>query len=239
MVRKLHTVAVDDDEMFLSSLQQLSKKSPFVDIAHTFTRPAEFLAQAHLLNFDLCLLDINMPGLEGTTVAQVLGKKPVIFISGTDHKFRDALNISPIDIVPKPVMQDRLFKAFEKAHDLLATKKEFELFNVAESKRKVKIRLADILLVSTDEVDPRNKQVWLKGGEQYTIMNCKIEHLTNNSPTLIQVSKSHAVSLEAVHEAEFDLLTLKDIKTEDGRPKQVTLGAAYRTKFKERMFYKW
>ena len=237
MIKKLQAVAVDDNPEFLSLLLQLCKESPLVEVVHSFTDPTEFLRQAPNLEFDLCLLDIQMPVMDGTTLAQVLDCKPVIFISGIDHKFRDALNISPIDIVPKPMMKDRLYKAFRKAHDLLIEKKEFELFNVAESSKKVKVRLADILLVSTDEIDPRNKQVWLKGGEKYTLMNCKIERLVANSPSLVQVNKSQAVSLEAVKEVEFDLLTLNGVAADDGRPKQVTLGTVYRAKFKERMLY--
>jgi len=237
MVKKLITVAVDDDEAFISDLLQLCKDSPFIEIAYTFNNPHEFLSKAPLINFDLCLLDIQMPGMDGTTLAQVLNKKPVIFISGTDYKFRDALNLSPIDIVPKPVLKDRLYKAFEKAYNLLAEKKEYALFNVAESKRKVKLRMSEIMLISTDEVDPRNKLVWMKNGDMFTLMNYKMQHLTESSPFLIQVNKAQAVALEAVNEVEYDLLTLKGINADNGKPKQITLGAAFRSKFKERMFY--
>lgn len=237
MLNKLITIAVDDDPNILSTLVELSKPSPLIEIAHTFTNPAEFLAKAPSLKFDLCLLDIQMPQMEGLTLAQILKNKPVIFISGSDDKFREALNLSPVDIVPKPIFKDRLYKAFEKAHNLLVESKEYELFNVAESNKKISIRLPDIMLVTTDDVDPRHKLVWLRNGEKYTLMNCKLEHLTGNSKTLVQVNRAEAVSLEAVHEVEHDLITLKGILTEDGRSKQITLGQAFKQKFKERMFF--
>ncbi|HXP52816.1 MAG TPA: response regulator [Bacteroidia bacterium] len=237
MLKKLRAVAVDDNKAVLSTLTQMCKESALVELVNTFTNPNEFLEQAPMLEFDLCLLDIEMPQMEGTTLAQILGNKPIIFISGSDEKFRDALNLSPVDIVPKPIMKDRLNKAFEKACNLFAEKKEYELFNVAESNKKVKIRLGDIMLITTDDVDPRHKQAWMKNGEKYTLMNCKIEHLTANSPSLVQVNRAEAVSLEAVHEVEHDLITLKGVLAENGRPKQVTLGVAFKKKFKERMFY--
>jgi hypothetical protein len=68
-------------------------------------------------------------------------------------------------------------------------------------------------------------------------MNYNIEHLTSNSPSLVQVNRGEAVSLEAVHEVEHDLITLKGILSECGKPKQITLGAAFKDKFRERMFY--
>lgn len=237
MIKKLRAIAVDDNAGILSTLQQMCKESPTVELVKTFTNPQDFLEEAPVLEFDLCLLDIQMPQMEGTTLAQVISNKPIIFISGSDEKFRDALNLSPIDIVPKPILKDRLYKAFEKAFNMYSEKKEYELFNVAESSRKVKIRLQDIMLITTDDVDPRHKQAWMRSGEKYTLMNCKIEHLTANSPILVQVNRAEAVSLEAVHEVEHDLITLKGIIAENGRPKQVTLGAAFKKKFKERMFF--
>lgn len=238
MPTKLKAIAVDDDNNTLSTLNQMCKESALVELVSTFTNPDEFLSKAPSLDFDLCMLDIEMPQMEGIVLAQLLKNKPVIFITGSDHKFREALNISPIDIVPKPILKDRLFKAFEKAFSLLAKKKEFELFNVAESAKKMKIRLPDIMLVTTDEVDPRHKVAWMRNGDKYTLMNCKLEHLVDNSPALIQVNKSEAVSLDAVHEVEHDLITLKGIVTKDNRPMQVTLSRVFQAKFKERMFYK-
>jgi len=237
MLNKLKIIAVDDSEMVLMLLEQMCKESPIVDIVRTFIDSVDFLAQAPTLEFDLCLLDINMPGMDGITLAQLLKNKPVIFIDGTDYTFKNALDLSPIDIVPKPIIQERLNKAFEKAYSLLACKREYGLFNVAESKKKVKIHLIDIMLITTDDVDPRHKLAWMRNGEKYTLMNYSIEHLTSNSSALVQVNKGEAVSMEAVHEVEHDQITLKGILSESGMPKQVTLGNAFKEKFRERMFY--
>lgn len=77
----------------------------------------------------------------------------------------------------------------------------------------------------------------MRGGGKYTLMNIKLEHLVQNSPTLVQVNRAAAVSLEAVHEVEYDLITLKDIVNESGQQMQVTLGSAFKSKFKERMYF--
>ena len=237
MSLKLKAIAVDDNPGVLATLQEMCKDSPFVEIVGTFTDPRKFLLKAPSLEFDICFLDIQMPEMEGTTLAQILKNKPVIFISGSDDKFRDALNLSPIDIVPKPILKDRLFKAIEKGYNQLGEKKEYQLFNVAESNKKVKIRLPDIMLITTDDIDPRHKIAWMRNGEKYTLMNTKLEHLVQNSTSLVQVNRSMAVSLEAVHEVEYDLITLKGIFDEDKKPMQVTLGSAFKAKFKEKMFY--
>jgi two-component system LytT family response regulator len=237
MRNKLRAASVDDDPNIHATLKQMCKESPLVEIAYTYSDPEKFLSDAPTLDFDLCMLDIQMPGMEGITVAQLLNKKPVIFITGADDRFRDALNLSPVDIVPKPILKDRLFRAIEKAYNMIVEKREYELFNVAESNKKVKIRLQDILFVSTDDIDPRHKQVWLKNGETYTLMNYKLDELAEHSPTLVQVNRGELISLEAVHEVERDLITLKGIKAENGKPKQVTLSPNFKKKFMDRMFY--
>jgi two-component system LytT family response regulator len=237
MLKKLRAIAVDDDSSILSTLEQMCKESQLVELIQTFTDPIAFLKQAQNIDFDLCLLDLQMPEIEGTAIAQQLKNKPVIFISGSDERFKEALDLSPIDVVPKPILKDRLYKAFEKAHALLVKKIEYGLFNVAESKRKVKLRLGDIMLLTTDESDSRNKEAWMRSGEKYTLMNYRMEELLSNSPSLVQVNRAEAVSLEVINDVDRDQITLKGVLADNGKPKQVTLGLAFQKKFIELMFH--
>ena len=175
--------------------------------------------------------------MERTLVAQLLKNKPFIFVTGADNKLRDALNLSPIDIITKPILKDRLDKALAKAHELLMDKNEYDLFNVAESRRKLKIHLPDIMMVGTDGVDPRHKIAIMRNGEKHTIMDCTLEFLMDSCASLVQVNKREAISLEVVNEVDHDLVTLKPMADKDA-PKHITLGRAFRKSFKERLFYK-
>jgi DNA-binding LytR/AlgR family response regulator len=237
MARKLKAIIVDDDQFMVNTILDLCKDSQIVEICKTFNNPKEFIEKAPLIDFDLAMLDIQMPEMEGTIVAQMMKNKPFIFITGSDHKLRDALNLSPIDVVTKPILKDRLDKALSKAYELLADKKEYELFNVAESNKKVQIHLPDILFVTTDTVDPRHKVAFMRNGTKYTIMDCSLETLIDSCPLLVQVNKREAVSMEAVNEVEHDMITLKDITAKDA-PKYANLGRAYKKSFKEKMFYR-
>jgi DNA-binding LytR/AlgR family response regulator len=237
MARKLKAIVVDDDPFMVSMIQDLCKDSQIVEVYKAFNNPKEFIDKAPQLDFDLAMLDIQMPEMEGTIVAQMMKNKPFIFITGSDNKLRDALSLSPIDVVTKPIMKDRLDKALAKAYELLMDKKEYELFNVAESSKKVKLHLPDILFVGTDTVDARHKLVCLRNGEKYTIMDSSLEDLLDSCPLLVQVNKREAVSMEAVNEVEHDMVTLKAMAAKDA-PKYVTLGRAFRKSFKEKLFYR-
>ncbi len=236
MARKLKTIIVDDDPFIVSMIEDLCRDSAIVEVIKTFNNPKEFIENAPSLDFDLCLLDIQMPEMEGLVVAQMLKNKPFIFITGSDNKLRDALSLSPVDIVTKPILKDRLDRALSKAYELFMDKKEYELFSVAESNRKMNIHLPDILLAVTDTIDPRHKLVFMRNGEKYTLMDCTLERLLDSCPLLVQANKAEAVSLEAVNEVEHDMATIKGLGGKDA-PKYVTLGRAFRKSFKERLFY--
>jgi two-component system LytT family response regulator len=236
MAQKLKTIVVDDDPLIIGMIEDLCRDSKIVTIIKTFMNPKEFLEKAPLLDFDLCLLDIQMPEMEGLVVAQMLKNKPFIFITGADSKLRDALNLAPVDIVTKPILKDRLDKALNKAYELFVDKKEYEVFSIAESKKKTKVHLPDILLAVTDTVDPRHKTVFMRNGEKYTLMECTLEKLLDMCPLLVQANKAEAVSLEIVNEIEHDMITIKGVAGKDA-PKYVTLGRAFSKAFKERLYY--
>jgi hypothetical protein len=97
--------------------------------------------------------------------------------------------------------------------------------------------LPDIMLVTTDTTDPRHKKIYLRNGLSYTLMNCSMEQLLAIVPGLIQVNRAELVSMDAIKEAEYDLLTLKGVQDEDGRPKEVTISNSFRENFHKKFFY--
>jgi DNA-binding LytR/AlgR family response regulator len=237
MPHKLQAIIVDDEQHIINIIQALCKDSQYVEIIKTFTNPVDFLNEAPKLDFDLALLDMQMPEMEGTVVAQMLKNKAFMFITGAKEKLYEVLGLSPIDVVTKPIMKDRLESAMAKAHKLLKDTKEFGAFSIAESKHKVKLRLPDIMLAVTDEDDPRHKMVYMRDGETYTLMDTTLETLTEMCPALHQVSKREAVSMDIVNEIEHDMVTLKKLAAPNA-PKYVTLGRAFSKTFKEKLFYK-
>lgn len=233
-MRKLKCVLVDDDPLLLQIMQDLCENSPVAEITHSFLSPKEFLNSMPTLDFDLCLLDIYMPELEGLVLAQLLEGKPVIFVTGTDSKLKEALDLAPIDIITKPVRKERLDKALAKAYSLIYEKKEFALFNIAENKGKVKLKIEDMFFIQSDSSDPRNKKVYLKDGSKCTLMDYTFERLLEISPKLIQVNKSEIVSLDAVEGVNHDVITLK-ISHGKHKSTEVSLSSSYKKRFLERL----
>jgi len=229
-MRKLRCAVVDDDPIMLQIIKDMCRHSPIVEISYSYKNPRKFLDLLPKLNFDLCLLDIQMPDLEGLVLAQLLDGKPIIFVTGTDDKFKEALDLAPIDIITKPIKKDRLEKALAKAYQLISEKREYALFNVDEGKGKVKLKLDDIILIKVDDEAPRNKKIIMRDGTKYTIMDYPFDDLLGLSPNLVQVSKAEMISLNDVVRVEHDTVHLRPLH---GKNKGITavLSDTYRKKF--------
>jgi DNA-binding LytR/AlgR family response regulator len=232
-MRKLKCILLVDDDAFLQLMQDVCKHSPIAEIIHCFNSPTEFLNQLPALDFDLCLLDIYLPEMEGLVVAKKLGDKPIIFLTGNDNKLKDALDLSPIDILTKPIKKARLNKALQKTYDLTYDNREYILFNIAENKGKIKLRLRDILFVQVDKSDPRNKKVTMADGSVHILTNCTFDYLLKLCPHIEQVSKSELVSIESIPSLEHDIVMIKTYF--NNKTKRFTLGSAYKKKFMERI----
>lgn len=237
MQKRINVVIVDDDKSVHEILKEFYENSDLIRITHSYTHSKQFIEEVPSIDFDLCLLDINMPHMNGLVIAQVLGHKPYIFITGSENKLKEALGLRPIDIVTKPFSKERLDYALEKAYKQLIDKIEYGLFNVAESKRKLSLHLPDFLYVTTDDTDSRNKLLTMSGGIKYTIMNCRLEQLIAAAPHLVQVNRKELISIHLINEVTNDTITLRGAK-ENSIPFEVSLSSLYKKQLLMSMFLK-
>jgi DNA-binding LytR/AlgR family response regulator len=243
MSGKLKCVIVDDFYPTIVELQRLCEDSPHIVVVGTFSSPKKFLEALPTLDYDLCLLDVFMPEMDGFAVANLIKDKPLILMTDIYDKLKHALDLTyPIDVITKPIKKIRLYTSLEKAYKIIHYKpeekklKEYELFHVAESKGKTRLCLQDIIYVETDSTNSRNKRVFLKNGEHYTIMRCSNEKLLSLSPKLVQVNKTELVSKDVVKDFKHDKVTIAGIM-EEGAPKKVALNRIFRKDFMHKMSY--
>ncbi len=240
MATRLNVITVDDDPAIHETVKKFCSGSQSINIVDGYISPKAFLEALPVLNFDLCLLDIYMPEINGFDVADILKEKNkgVVFFSGVDKKLLKALELDfPIDVIPKPIKKNRLFAALEKARKIgtkLPLFKEYEVFHCISPKGKVHLKLNDIVHVRVDNTDCRNKQVAMKDGNLYVIGSCTLEKLLNLSPTLIQVNKTELISVDYIHTFDFDKVLMKGILV-NGKNKEVSINRSYRKIFQARL----
>lgn len=81
-------ILVDDHELLLSSLSELINSENHLNVIQTFSSGNELIKFLESTKVDLCILDLNMPGLNGLETAEILLKKDpnILLLILTMHK---------------------------------------------------------------------------------------------------------------------------------------------------------
>ncbi|MFN3423648.1 MAG: LytR/AlgR family response regulator transcription factor [Novosphingobium meiothermophilum] len=115
----MRTLIVDDEPLAVERMQILCARIPALQVAGTATDGAAALRLIEALAPDLVLLDITMPEMDGLGVARALSGKEhrpaVVFVTAHDDFAVEAFDCEAVDYVLKPVAQDRLERAVERA----------------------------------------------------------------------------------------------------------------------------
>jgi two-component system response regulator AlgR len=121
----LRTLIVDDEPLAIERLQILAARIPALHVVGTASDGAQALRLAEALAPDLLLLDMTMPEVDGLAVARQLvahaTRPAVIFVTAHDQFAVEAFDCDAVDYVLKPVAQDRLERAVERAVGRRAT----------------------------------------------------------------------------------------------------------------------
>jgi DNA-binding NarL/FixJ family response regulator len=119
----LHVLAADDEPPALAELVYLLRADARITDVVTATNGVDALQsldQARRANRPLhgVFLDIRMPGLDGLTVARVLGRfaapPQVVFVSAHRDAAIDAFELHAVDYLLKPVSASRLGEAIRR-----------------------------------------------------------------------------------------------------------------------------
>lgn len=111
-------LAVDDVPLFLSTLHMVLKNTDYKFTGVTSGAAALKYLQAHKV--DLLLLDIEMPGMNGYDLAQLIKisgqTAPIIFLTGNAKKeyVVKAMQVGAADFIVKPINSDQVLEKIKK-----------------------------------------------------------------------------------------------------------------------------
>ncbi|MDR2222940.1 MAG: response regulator [Flavobacteriaceae bacterium] len=232
MVSKIKCILLDDELLGLKYLKMLCEQLPEVEVVASYNNPLLFLEEQAGLDYQLVILDINMPEMDGLGVAQLLPNKGIIFSTAYKEYAVEAFDIDAIDYLTKPIKKERLQKAIHKAMRLLDKEERVDFLTVNTNKGKAILQFDSILLVTTSVTDPRDKVVWLDNQTQLTIKNMSLDKLIEQLPKkkFCRINKSEILALRAVNFFSYDEITTT-LMGDNSKPIMVTLGAAFKTDF--------
>jgi two-component system response regulator AlgR len=118
----MRVLIVDDEPLARARLASLLSECSDVEVVGSVGDGDTALAALGDLQPDLLLLDINMPGLTGTALAQRLAghKRPVVvFCTAYENHALHAFDLGAVDYLLKPVRLERLNEALQRASQRL------------------------------------------------------------------------------------------------------------------------
>jgi DNA-binding LytR/AlgR family response regulator len=115
---QLTALVVDDEQPARDELAFLLAHDTRIGEIHTCDDATEALRLLQERDVDVLFLDIQMPGLTGLEMAQVLNRfrdpPGVVFVTAHEAHAVDAFDLSAVDYVLKPVREERLAEAVRR-----------------------------------------------------------------------------------------------------------------------------
>jgi two-component SAPR family response regulator len=178
-----------------------------------------------------------MPGMDGLSIANLLGDKPVIFTTAYKEYAAEAFDLNAIDYIRKPVTKERLQTAINKAlNRIRQTNPTKNFIQINTNKGKTLLFFNQIAYILTSETDSRDKIAQLLDGKTLILKNISLEKLLQYlpEPDFCQVNKKVVLALRSVQFFSHDEITTNIIHP-SGKPVVITLGDVYREDFLQKV----
>jgi DNA-binding LytR/AlgR family response regulator len=209
-------LAVDDERPALDEISFLVRSCARVGEVVTAASSTEALRHLHQRHFDVVLLDIAMPGLDGLELASILGQfsspPAVVFVTAHEEHALAAFEVNASDYLLKPVAQERLAAALDRVARA-ADGRSADTHDPAE-RDDLESLAVDLpgrtMMVGRTEVD------WVESAGDYIRLHCSngASHLVRLPLTTLEerwsphgfarIHRSYLVSLHAVRELRAD-----------------------------------
>lgn len=235
MNTKLKCLLLDDELPGLTYLKMLCEQLPDLEVVKSFNDPNIFVKEVAKLEFDFCILDIEMPDMSGLQIANLLNGKPVIFATAYKDYAAEAFDLNAIDYIRKPIKIERLKQAIDKARKNIGNSTELNhktYIQLNTNKGKAILFFDKIAYIKTSENDSRDKIARLFDGEEFVLKNITFDKLNESLPSndFCRVNKKEILSIKAVQVFSFDEITTNLI-SEQGKCIRLSLSENYRNDF--------
>jgi DNA-binding LytR/AlgR family response regulator len=210
----------------------LCEQIPELEVVKAFNNPAMFLSEVSELDFDLCILDIEMPMISGIEVANLLQGKLIIFATAYKEFALEAFELDAVDYLQKPIKKERLQMAVQKALKRIQQDNSVKKFMQWQaSKGKTLLYFDKINYIKTASFDSRDKEVLLDDGSELTLKNISFEKLQELLPSseFCRINKHEIIRLLTVRFFSADQITTNI--TYKKKNLVLTLGNTYKKEF--------
>jgi two-component system, LytTR family, response regulator len=138
-------IIVEDDKVSATHLKSLLENHPLIELSGIFSSVPEASNYLKKEKIDLIFLDIQLPGESGFDLLRNTVSPPLFIITSSFKHFGpEAYEFHAVDYLLKPLQQNRLNTAIQKADE--------KLFSTKTSIRKNAVRTPDYVFVRCNTV---------------------------------------------------------------------------------------
>lgn len=140
----LRCAIVDDEPLALGLLESYVRKTPFLQLAGSYSSAVQAMQELPEQKVDVLFLDIQMPELNGLEYSKTVDSRTrIIFTTAFDQYAIDGYRVNALDYLLKPISYADFLQAADKAL------KWFELTQKTEEKTSIFVK-SDYKLVQIE-----------------------------------------------------------------------------------------
>lgn len=211
----MKVLIIDDEEKLIALLsKKISSLLPDAEVVGTANSVETGIAQINTLKPDIIFLDINLTDGSGFNILEAFDKPDfeVVFITAYNQYAIEAFRFSAVDYLLKPVENELLIEAFNKAANNRKLKHSQQKWKVLKDNFSTDKKATKILIQSAEgiefievseiiriEADRRYSIVFMVNGQKIlTSKNLKeYEELLSNR-SFMRIHNSHIINLDFV-----------------------------------------
>lgn len=112
----IRCMVIDDEPLAVEMVKNFILRAPFLELVNSYTDAVEALTAVRSNAVDLLFLDINMPDLDGMSLAAMVPESTrIIFTTAFKEYAFDSYGVNALDFLLKPINYARFLKSAEKA----------------------------------------------------------------------------------------------------------------------------
>ena len=206
----LQVLVVDDEALARARLRTLlgDCTAPTAVVAAEAADAVQAMAALQHGNFDVVLLDIRMPGLDGMGLAQRMAALPcrpaVVFVTAHAEHAVQAFELEALDYLTKPVRLERLQQTLQKVERLVQSERGLlpdlmgEVLVIQDRGRTERVPLAEVLYFKAEL-----KYITVRTARRSYILDGSLNELeTRHAARFMRIHRNALIARQAVRALE-------------------------------------
>ncbi len=209
MTTRIRTLVADDEPIARARMLALLSDEPDIEVVGECASGSQTMTAIERTSPDLVFLDIQMPQMDGLTLARTLGRTmpAVVFVTAYDEYALGAFEVHALDYLLKPYSADRFKSALVHARRHLEARRQRgghapeperrERLVIKSSGRIYFIRMRDI-----DWCEADGNYVRLHAGPQTHLVRGTMAHLESqlDRARFVRIHRSTIVNVDRIQE---------------------------------------